>query len=191
MDRRDSLRFPWQSYATFRSYRGSSGFTWPRNPRNRWHGTKMANDTILTTWYMHPMVNHGPNLMSFTMWKLKRLVMYMLRWPHMGSILRDWWMPHTYVGLCSLSPSMSHGVCFQRQNMFLMLIIPRHPRNKMCVYIEPGIDELVRAWEEGVWTYDQATNKNFKMHVWYQYSMHDFRVYRLFSTCVFTVSSHA
>jgi hypothetical protein len=46
------------------------------------------------------------------------------------------------------------GVCFQRQNIFVSLIIPRHSGNKMGVYMEPLIDELVRAWEEGVWTYD-------------------------------------
>jgi hypothetical protein len=43
----------------------------------------------------------------------------------------------------------------------------------MGVYMEPLIDEFVRAWEEGVWTYDRATKTNFRMHVWYQYSMHD------------------
>jgi hypothetical protein len=72
------------------------------------------------------------------------------------------------------------GVCFQRQNIFVSLIIPIHPRNKMGVYIEPLIDELVHAWEEGVWTYDRSTKKNFRMHVWYQYSMHDLPVYGLF-----------
>jgi hypothetical protein len=50
----------------------------------------------------------------------------------------------------------------------------------MGVYMEPLIDELVHAWEEGVWTYDQATKTNFKMHVWYQYSMHDLPAYGLF-----------
>jgi hypothetical protein len=39
----------------------------------------MANDTVLTRWYTHPMVKHGPTLMPFTMRKLKRLVMYVLR----------------------------------------------------------------------------------------------------------------
>jgi hypothetical protein len=33
--------------------------------------------------------------------------------------------------------------------------------------MEPFIDELVRAWEEEVWTHDRATKTNFKMHVWY------------------------
>ena len=59
------------------------------------------------------------------------------------------------------------GVLFQRQNIFLSLIIPEHPGNNMSVYMEPLIDDLVRAWEEGVWIYDRATKTNFKMHVWY------------------------
>jgi hypothetical protein len=71
------------------------------------------------------------------------------------------------------------SVCFQRQNIFVSLIISGHPGNKMGVYMEPLSDELVRAWEEGVWTYDRATKKNFKMHVWYQYSMHDLPTYGL------------
>ena len=40
----------------------------------------MANDTILIGWYMHLMVKNGPTLMAFIMRKLKRLVMYVLRW---------------------------------------------------------------------------------------------------------------
>jgi hypothetical protein len=46
----------------------------------------MENDTILTRWCTHPMVKHGNTLMSFTVRKPKRLVMYVLRWPQMGSI---------------------------------------------------------------------------------------------------------
>jgi hypothetical protein len=72
------------------------------------------------------------------------------------------------------------GVCFQRKNIFVSLIIPGHPRNKMGVYMEPLIDELVHAWEEGVWTYDRAMKTNFRMHVWYQYFMHDLPAYGLF-----------
>jgi hypothetical protein len=45
------------------------------------------------------------------------------------------------------------SVCFQRQNIFMLLIIPEHPGNKIDMYMEPLIDELVRAWEEWVWTY--------------------------------------
>jgi hypothetical protein len=49
-----------------------------------WH--KMENDTILTIWCTHLIVKHGNTLMSFTVRKPKRLVMYVLRWPQMGSI---------------------------------------------------------------------------------------------------------
>ena len=35
----------------------------------------------------------------------------------------------------------------------------------MGVFMEPVFDELVRAWDEGVWTYDRATKTTFKMHV--------------------------
>jgi hypothetical protein len=51
---------------------------------------------------------------------------------------------HTHVSSCLLSPSISSlpGVCFQRQNILMSLIIPGHPRNKMGVYMEPLIDEL-------------------------------------------------
>jgi hypothetical protein len=57
------------------------------------------------------------------------------------------------------------SVCFQRQNISVSLIIPGHLGNKMGVYMEPLVDELVCAWEEGVWTYGRATKTNFKMHV--------------------------
>jgi hypothetical protein len=52
---------------------------------------------------------------------------------------------HVFVIPLNLPPD----VCFQRQNVFLSLIIPGHLGNKMGVYMEPVIDELVRAWEKG------------------------------------------
>ena len=55
----------------------------------------------------------------------------------------------------------------------------------MGVFMEPLIDELISAWDHGVLTYDRATKRNFTMHVWYHYSMHDFLAYGLFSAwCV-------
>jgi hypothetical protein len=45
----------------------------------------MANNTIMTSWCTHPIVKHGKTLMPFTMRKPKSLVMYVLRWPQMGS----------------------------------------------------------------------------------------------------------
>jgi hypothetical protein len=46
------------------------------------------------------------------------------------------------------------------------------------VYMEPLIDGLLKAWEEGVWTYDQATKTI--LHVLYMYSLHDMSAYGLF-----------
>jgi hypothetical protein len=83
------------------------------------------------------------------------------------------------------------GVCFQRQNILLSLIIPGHPGNNMGVFMEPLIDELVRAWEEGVWTYDRATKTNFKIHVWYQYSLMTCWCMEYSTPGVFTGSIHA
>jgi hypothetical protein len=76
--------------------------------------------------------------------------------------------PYTCWPMFVIPINLPRGVCFQRQNIFVSLIIPGHPGNKMGVYMEPLIDELLRAWEQGVWMYDRATKTNFKMHVWYQ-----------------------
>ena len=50
----------------------------------------------------------------------------------------------------------------------------------MGVFMEPVFDDLIDAWEKGVLTYDRATKRNFTMHVWYHYSLHDFLAYGLF-----------
>jgi hypothetical protein len=88
--------------------------------------------------------------------------------------------PYTCWPVFVIPLNLPPGVCFQRQNIFLSLIIPEHPGSDMGVYMEPVIDELVSAWEEGVWTYDQATKTSFKIHVWYHYSLHDFLAYGIF-----------
>ena len=41
------------------------------------------------------------------------------------------------------------GIIFQRQHIFLSLIIPGYPGDNMSVYMEPLIDDLLRAWEDG------------------------------------------
>ena len=70
----------------------------------------------------------------------------------------------------------------QRKNIFLTLIIPgpNYPGKSMNVYMQPLKDELQEAWDNGIKTYDAATKKNFLMHVWYMYSMHDLPAYALF-----------
>jgi hypothetical protein len=93
--------------------------------------------------------------------------------------------PYTCWPVFVIPLNLPPGVAFQRHNVILTLIIPGHPGSNMGVFMEPVIDELVKAWNEGVWTYDRATKQSFKMYVWYQYSMHDFLAYGLFSAwCV-------
>ena len=83
----------------------------------------------------------------------------------------------------SLPPHLN--ILFQQQNIFLSLIILEHPENNMSMYMDPLINDLVCVWEERVWTYDRATKTNFKIHVWYHYSLHDLQSYGIFcSWCV-------
>jgi hypothetical protein len=89
--------------------------------------------------------------------------------------------PYTYWPVFVIPLNLPPGVTFQRHNVILTLIIPGHPGSNMGVFMKPVIDELVKAWNEEVWTYDRATKQSFKIYVWYQYSMHDFLAYGLFS----------
>jgi hypothetical protein len=57
------------------------------------------------------------------------------------------------------------SVSFQRHNVFLSLIIPGHSGSNLGVFMEPVIDELIDAWEKGVWTYVRGTKSSFKMHM--------------------------
>jgi hypothetical protein len=75
--------------------------------------------------------------------------------------------PYTCWPVFVIPLNLPSGVAFQCQNVFLSLIIPGHLGKKMGAFMELMIDELVSAWEDGVWTYDRATKTPFKMHVWY------------------------
>jgi hypothetical protein len=93
--------------------------------------------------------------------------------------------PYTCWPVFVIPLNLPPGIMFEPRNVFLTLIIPGHPGNNMGVFMQPVWDELQHAWEEGVLTYDRATKRNFTMHVWYQYSLHDFLAYGLFSAwCV-------
>jgi hypothetical protein len=89
--------------------------------------------------------------------------------------------PYTCWPVFVIPLNLPLGVMFEPKNVFLSLIIPEHPGNNMGVFMQPLWDELQHAWEKGVLTYDRATKKNFTMHVWYLYSMHDFLAYGIFS----------
>ena len=74
------------------------------------------------------------------------------------------------------------GVLMQRKHIFLTLIVPgpNYPGKNMNVYLQPLMDELKEAWDNGIWTYDAASKTNFQMHAWLMYSMHDLPAFALF-----------
>src|SRR6185312_3730292 len=81
---------------------------------------------------VHPSDGEScPIVMGFIVRKLKKLVMYVLRWKQMGSILIDGGrIVLMLTRLCYTSESSPPGVLFQRQIIFVLLIIPDHPENK-------------------------------------------------------------
>ena len=66
--------------------------------------------------------------------------------------------------------------------MFLSLIVPGpdYPGKNLSVYMQPLIDELKEAWENGFRTYDRSSKRHFDMYVWFQYSMHELPAFGLF-----------
>jgi hypothetical protein len=94
----------------------------------------------------------------------------------MGAASYSCW--HVFIIPLNLPP----GVCMQRQNILLSLIVPgsEQPGKNMGVYMEPLVDELMFAWEVGILTYDRATKQNFTMRVAYHTAMHDFPAYGIF-----------
>ena len=58
--------------------------------------------------------------------------------------------PYTCWPVFVIPLNLPPGVMFQQQNIFLSLIISGYPGDNMCVYMEPLVDDLLRAWEEGV-----------------------------------------
>lgn len=82
-----------------------------------------------------------------------------------------------------ISLNLPPGVCMRQHNMFLTLIIPgpNYPGKHISVFMEPLVDELILAWQQGVLTYDRATKTNFIMRVSFLYSIHDLPAYGIFS----------
>ncbi|XP_010233350.1 uncharacterized protein LOC104583235 [Brachypodium distachyon] len=71
--------------------------------------------------------------------------------------------------------NLSPGMIMQRKYMFLALIIPgpEYPGKNIIVYMRPLMEELKRGWGEGIMVYDKATKTNFRMDIWFQFSIHD------------------
>jgi hypothetical protein len=73
----------------------------------------------------------------------------------------------------------------------MSLIIPGHPGNKMGVYMEPLIDELVRAWEEGYGRMTELRRQTSECMFGTSTPCMTYRRMGYSAPGVFTVSSHA
>lgn len=56
-------------------------------------------------------------------------------------------------------------ICMKEQYMFLTILVPgpRNPKEKLDVFLQPLISELIDLWEVGVPTYDVSLKQNFQM----------------------------
>ncbi|XP_024318495.1 uncharacterized protein LOC106866626 [Brachypodium distachyon] len=83
--------------------------------------------------------------------------------------------PYSYWPVFVIPLNLPLGMIMQRKYMFLALIIPgpEYPGKNINVYMRPLMEELKRGWEEGIMVYDKATKTNFRMHIWFQFSIHD------------------
>ena len=59
----------------------------------------------------------------------------------------------------------------------LLIFGPKQPRNDIDVFLEPFVEELKVAWDEGVRTYDAHSSSSFNMKVILMWVIHDFLAY--------------
>ncbi|XP_040374691.1 uncharacterized protein LOC121052850 [Rosa chinensis] len=75
----------------------------------------------------------------------------------------------------NLPPSL----CMKQPFLFLSLLIdgPKGPGDKIDVYLQPLIEELLELWERGVETWDASSNEMFTLHASLLWTINDFPAY--------------
>ena len=70
-------------------------------------------------------------------------------------------------------------MCMKQPFFILSVLIdgPKGPGDKIDVYLQPLIEELKELWNEGVLTFDAATNQMFKMYATLLWTINDFPAY--------------
>ncbi|KAF7153203.1 hypothetical protein RHSIM_Rhsim01G0080000 [Rhododendron simsii] len=70
-------------------------------------------------------------------------------------------------------------LCMKQSFFILSLVIdgPKGPSDKIDVYLQPLIEELLELWNEGELTFDASTNQMFQMHVALMWTINDFPAY--------------
>ncbi|XP_057770744.1 uncharacterized protein LOC130990533 [Salvia miltiorrhiza] len=74
-------------------------------------------------------------------------------------------------------------MCMKEQFMFLTILVPgpRNPKEKLDVFLQPLIAELIQLWNVGVLTYDVSLKQNFNMRAALLWTISDFPAYSMLS----------
>ncbi|XP_057779781.1 uncharacterized protein LOC130998378 [Salvia miltiorrhiza] len=74
-------------------------------------------------------------------------------------------------------------MCMKEQYMFLTVLVPgpRNPKEKLDVFLQPLISELIQLWNVGAPTYDVSMKQNFQMRAALLWTVSDFPAYSMLS----------
>lgn len=74
-------------------------------------------------------------------------------------------------------------MCMKEQYMFLTVLVPgpKNPKERLDVFLQPLIAELIHLWEVGVQTYDISKKQNFQMRAALMWTISDFPAYSMLS----------
>ena len=72
--------------------------------------------------------------------------------------------------------NLPHTMCMKDPYMSMTLLVagPNDPGKNLNVYLRPLIDELIKLWEVGVYTFDASTKTNFMLRVAFLWTISDF-----------------
>ena len=59
--------------------------------------------------------------------------------------------------------------------------LPKNPKNKIDVYLQPLVEDLKKLWDVGIETYDISTGQTFQMNAALMWTINDFSAYRMLS----------
>ena len=74
-------------------------------------------------------------------------------------------------------------MCLKDPVMFLTIVIPgpKSPKQRLDVFMQPLIEELLNLWEYGVVTWDVSKKQNFTMRAAVIWTISDFPAYSMLS----------
>ncbi|XP_042467453.1 uncharacterized protein LOC122050628 [Zingiber officinale] len=70
-------------------------------------------------------------------------------------------------------------LCMKQSNLILSLLVdgPKAPGNRIDVYLQPLIEELVELWNDGIYTYDASSKQMFNLRAALLWTISNFPAY--------------